>query len=558
MKIKRALGFFVLIIITFSIFGCDYQNKKEQQQEPSPNSEIITYQKASQTLTVGETFTLNRYINLTAVNYESSNEDVVKITSRFGYALSVGYALITAKSTKTGEVVSSFLVNVVENKPSSISITNYRDVEIGESISLGCSIVPTNAQSDLVWKSSDEAVATINNNGYLTGIASGFTRITVYDKRDETINDEVIIYVKQNKVETGGINNEYQNVKIEIDLSTVKDVFIPVINKARSYTIGVKSYKALGSRLVTLASASGVIFERYCILKDGSLVLDDGNIKDFVRYRYNVITCKHIIDGASSVEIYCDETTIEAEIISFDTKIDLGIITFEDTRFFPVASFADSDNVETGEFVIAVGNSYGEDYYGSSTLGIVSSYSRYVSTDTDGDGTNDWDSLYIQHDAAIGDGSSGGPLINMKGEIIGINSEKILNAKIDNMCFAIPSNLTLELCNQLKEGIVPARPIFKISVLTVRDIINNDYLLELYPIPSGITYGIYIAEVDKGGVGDACGMQPGDIIVEFDGKKITYSYELRAAMGQVIIGSNEEINVVVYRNGEYITLKAVF
>ena len=126
------------------------------------------------------------------------------------------------------------------------------------------------------------------------------------------------------------------------------------------------------------------------------------------------------------------------------------------------------------------------------------------------------------------------------------------------MGFAIPSNLTVELCSQLSQGIVPERPVFKISVLTVVDILKNEYLMNDYPIPEGITYGIYIAEVDKGGVGDKCGMKPGDIIVEFDGKKITYSYELRAAMGEVIIGSGEEINVVVYRNGEYITLKAVF
>ena len=557
MKFKKVLKIIIMLVLCFSLFGCDFMNDGEDIEEIKDIS--VTYSNIEQEIVIGDTFYFGRYIGVTPVYYESNNEDIVKITSRYAVGISKGIALITARSYRDDKVVDTFLIRVVENKPSSISISDYKDIEAGESYKLDVDITPIGTGANVIFESSDESVATISSSGIITGVSKGFVRIKAYVENYENIYDEVVIYVKANHLLTGEeIINQYQDATKTIDVSTLNNVFEPIIKRACSYTIGVNSYVKSYRGMTTLTDASGIIYERYVKLSDGTYKLDDGTVKDFICYKYNVITCKHVIKDANQIEVYYDGKAINAKVISYDTKIDLGVISFEDTRFFPTAVFGDSDDVETGEFILTVGSNYGRDYPDSITMGIVSYYSRYVSTDTDGDNTSDWDSLYIQHDAAIGEGSSGGPLLNMKGEVIGINSVKINSAKVDHMGFAIPSNLVVELCDQLKQGIVPVRPVFKISVLTVRDILNNEYLQTEYPIPDGITYGIYIAEVDRGGVGDICGMKPGDIIVEFDGKKITYSYELRAAMGEVIIGSGEEINVVVYRNGEYITLKAVF
>ena len=556
MTYKKVLKIILMLIMCFSLFGCDFKDDNVDEEKDGIN---VTYSSIEQEVVVGETIYLERYIGVTPVYYESNNEDILIITNRYAKGVGCGIALVTAKSYRDDKEVSSFLIRVKENTPTSISINNYKDIEVSEKNQLNVDITPVNSNANITFESSDESVATINDNGLITGVSKGFVRIKAYVKEAPNISDEVVIYVKPNSSLTGDeVINQYQDAIKSIDVSTLENVFEPIIKRACSYTVGVNSFKNTSRGMTKLTEASGVIYERYVKLSDGSYKLDDGTIKDFIAYKYYVITCKHVIKDANIVEVYYDGKSINASIVSFDTKIDLGVISFEDTRFFPTAIFGDSEEVETGEFVLTVGSNYGRDYPDSITMGIVSYYSRYVSTDTDGDNVSDWDSLYIQHDAAIGEGSSGGPLMNMKGEIIGINSVKINSDKIDHMGFAIPSNLTIELCDQLKQGIVPTRPVFKISVLTVRDILNNDYLQLEYPIPEGITYGIYIAEVDKGGVGDICGMKAGDIIVEFDGKKITYSYELRAAMGGVIIGSGEEINVVVYRNGEYITLKAVF
>ena len=561
---KRKWPKFILIILMICglmmFISCD---TLDNITIDSKDDIVVNYEKPSNTVKVGDVLNLRGFIDMTRVSYSSSDEEVIKIeyNSRTrtyqGFALKAGAVIIYANDDN-GSKVAEYLVNVTENKPTSITITGDNTVTVGETLVLDASVEPRDSSYQITWKSGDENIATVSSNGIVRAISSGFVLISA-SVEDCDLTCELLVYVKDRLYSADDlINNKEENETRTIDVSTLSNVFEPIITKAKTFVVGVNSYTKSWQSKSLYESASGVIYKRYCLTTDGEEIYDDGTVKNFYAYKYYVITCKHVIDKANTVEVYYGDETYDASIIAYDKKIDLGVITFISDRYFAEAEFADSEEVETGEFVFAFGSNYGEDYFNSATMGVVSYYSRYVSTDTDGDEVSDWDSLYIQHDCAIGDGSSGGPLLNMKGQVIGINSKKISSAKIDNMCFAIPSNLTIELCSQLARGIVPERPVFKISVLTVVDILKNDYLLLTYPIPEGITYGIYIAEVDEGGVGDKCGMKAGDIIVSFDGKKITYSYELRAAMGEVIIGSGEEINVVVYRDGEYITLKAVF
>ena len=227
-------------------------------------------------------------------------------------------------------------------------------------------------------------------------------------------------------------------------------------------------------------------------------------------------------------------------------------------KYFSEASFGDSDSVLNGEFVLCLGNNKGKEYYHSSSFGVVSYNNRYLADDTDGDRINDWDALYIQHDAATSDGSSGGALINMRGEIIGINTLRISDDRVDNMGFAIPSNLALELVQMLEKGIIPERPLLNVSVYEVKDILASESLKAQLYVPEGLNYGIYVSEVDYGGVAYKAGIKEHDIILSFGGVKLNFSYELRAAINKCIVGSNEEVEIVILRNGEEIILKAVF
>jgi len=114
--------------------------------------------------------------------------------------------------------------------------------------------------------------------------------------------------------------------------------------------------------------------------------------------------------------------------------------------------FADSNYLKKGMFAIAIGNPSGYEFYGSTTFGIISHPLRYISEDTNGNGTDDAENEYIQHNVAINPGNSGGPLINMDGKIIGINTMKFVSQDIDNMGFSIPSNVVTNLIPDLEAG----------------------------------------------------------------------------------------------------------
>lgn len=569
MKLNKKIFLFIITLFLMSfMISCNEQDiskEKEENNEDTPlDDEIeevineITIVNNETSFFVGQTFTLKSYIGSNPVYYVSSDNEIVSIQSTWGKTLSVGAVVITAYNRYDDSYVDDFLVSVKNNAPTSIELSGSTNYKVGDIVSFYYTITPSNALTDVIWETSDESIVKVND-GIMIAVGSGIVTIKVISKYDENIFDEVTIWIKDNEEYTNDtIINKNKTQVEQVDLSSLQGVLKPLITKGNSFIIGVNGYSTSRGTETQSTSGTGTIYKRYCVLSDGTEVLDDGSVKDFSSYKYYVITCKHLINKVNKVTVYYDNVEKDAEIIAYDEKIDLGVITFYDTKYYPIAVFADSDSVSTGEFVLAIGNTYGVEYENSASFGVVSYNGRYVATDTDGDETNDWDALYIQHDAPVGEGNSGGPLINMKGEVVGINSEMISADSIDNMAFAIPSNLVLELCSQLAQGIVPSRPLLKISVLSVKDIISSNYLLDYYPIPEGITYGMFVAEVDTGGVGEKAGMKPGDIIVEFNGLKIAYSYELRAALGGVIIGSNEEISIIVYRDGEYVTLKAVF
>ena len=248
--------------------------------------------------------------------------------------------------------------------------------------------------------------------------------------------------------------------------------------------------------------------------------------------------------------------------MQYDDKIDLAVLKFESKIYFPVAKIGDSDAIEKGEFIVSIGNGTSKQYYHSSSFGVISAVKRYINTDTNGDGLNDWDSEYIQHDASINECDSGGAIINLKGEIIGINSTKISSLTFNNMAFAIPIKAVMEIVKQLEVGHRPQRATLGVQILDISAYWQSPDIYQAeYPginIPEHIRFGFYINVVDKGGVADKAKVQVGDIMLEFNHVEIRYSYQVRAELGKFLIGSGQIAEIKVYRNGEIITLYCEF
>jgi serine protease Do len=280
------------------------------------------------------------------------------------------------------------------------------------------------------------------------------------------------------------------------------------------------------------------------------------------------MTNRHVVSDNEkdivSVEVYDGDLGVyyEAEVLGFDDKVDVAVVKFLTEKFMKPVEFM-SEQVERGDFAIAIGNPNGYDYYGSATFGIVSHGKRYLSDDTDGDLINDWDAEYIQHDVAINPGNSGGALINLEGKLIGINTLKLVGSKVDNMGFAIPTNTISKLLPYLEAGEVPERFKLGINIYTVKDIIDSKYNenftdAEGNPIesfPEDITNGIYVIEPNEDIISEGLFL-PGDIIVLFNGQEIKYSYEFRAVLGEMVKGDTATFKV--YRDGEYVNLSYTF
>ena len=169
---------------------------------------------------------------------------------------------------------------------------------------------------------------------------------------------------------------------------------------------------------------------------------------DNVNKLFYIVTNYHVVEGMNEYRIYFETgDQVAANLIGYDENVDIAVLTFQSMPLpvdVEVATFADSDLIDVGEFVLAVGHPTGYDFYRSVTLGIVSGLDRVIDGNTYVD--------YIQHDAAINSGNSGGPIYNLDGEVIGINVIKYATVDIEGMGFSIPSNLVLQVIQNIENN----------------------------------------------------------------------------------------------------------
>ncbi|MCX7747526.1 MAG: trypsin-like peptidase domain-containing protein [Clostridia bacterium] len=229
----------------------------------------------------------------------------------------------------------------------------------------------------------------------------------------------------------------------------------------------------------------------------------------------------------------------DATVVGGDARTDLAVIKIEGTNF-PAAELGDSDKLKIGEMAVAIGNPAGLEYMGSVTVGVISGLNRTTPLQ---DGK---ELKLIQTDAAINPGNSGGALVNSKGQVIGINSQKIGQQGFEGLGFAIPINKAKEITNSLIEfNYVKGRPTLGITV----DNTFDEAMAKEYDVPAGVL----VKEVTPLSGAYKGGIQPGDIITKFDGKKVKNINELNEIKNAHKPG--DVIEVEVYRDTGNKTLK---
>jgi serine protease Do len=251
----------------------------------------------------------------------------------------------------------------------------------------------------------------------------------------------------------------------------------------------------------------------------------------------SILTNNHVVENAQKIVVkLADEQEYEAKVIGRDPKTDIAVIKIEAKTKLTPANFGDSDGLEVGEWVMAIGNPFGLD--STVTSGIVSAKGRHI-------GQGPYDN-FIQTDASINPGNSGGPLINLRGEVIGINTA-IFSRTGGNIGigFAIPVNLVKELLPQLRGKGKVIRGYLGVLIQKVTPEIAESLGMEK-------SQGALVANVSKDGPADRSGVKVGDVIVEFDGKEIKDSGELPIIVARTAV--DKKVRMKVLRDKKELTL----
>ncbi|TSI11093.1 S1C family serine protease [Lysinibacillus sp. BW-2-10] len=267
-----------------------------------------------------------------------------------------------------------------------------------------------------------------------------------------------------------------------------------------------------------------------------------------------VITNYHVVEGAKQLEVtLADGTKEEATLVGSDIWTDLAVISIKSENVKVVAEFGDSEVLKQGETVIAIGNPLGLDFYGSVTTGVISGKDRAVPVDLNADGYEDWETEVLQTDAAINPGNSGGALINIAGDLIGINSMKIAESAIEGLGFSIPINTVIPIVEELEQNGEVKRPTMGIGLLDLTEV-PAFYQQQTLRLPEEVTTGVVVSEVVRGSSADKAGVQQYDVIVEMDGQKIENSIDLRQHLyNETDIG--DTLPIKVYRQGKLVELQ---
>ncbi len=246
----------------------------------------------------------------------------------------------------------------------------------------------------------------------------------------------------------------------------------------------------------------------------------------------HIVTNYHVIEKAQSIGVnLADGRQVDAQVVGSDPRTDLAVLKINASNL-PVADLGDSNQIRVGELVVAIGNPLGYEFARSVTAGVVSAKERNITIE-------ERKFKLIQTDAAINPGNSGGALVNSRGQVIGINSAKLVIPGVEGMGFAIPISDARPIINELIERGYISRP-----SLGIYGAVIDERTARLNDLPQGI----YIDRVIPGGAAQKAGLKSEDIIVGINGQKVTNFDELSEVLKQFKPG--DQITVNIYRGNK--------
>lgn len=389
------------------------------------------------------------------------------------------------------------------------------------------------------WKKIGAVVV----SGMLFGSAAGAAFVGVTYAKAPWNASQIVSSAEEEKENTifpvssvsANAQNEEKNENQSLDVSDIAKIAMPSIVAITNQSVQeVQSYFSMFGR-------GGQTMQQE-VESTGSGIIIGQNEEELL-----IVTNNHVIEDADTLSVcFVNDQVYDAYVKGSDAAQDLAVIAVKlssldaDTKeAIAVIEIGDSDALEVGEQVVAIGNALG---YGQSvTSGWVSAVDRKISS-------SDSETGYIQTDAAINPGNSGGALLNMKGELIGINSAKLADTSVEGMGYAIPVNTAAPIVNELVNQTVRTKvDTSEACSIGIGGQTVSASITQMYGIPTGV----YIAQVQENSAAQKAGLQVGYVITQFDHKSITSTEDLTELLEYYAAGETVDITVKVVSQGEY-------
>lgn len=333
------------------------------------------------------------------------------------------------------------------------------------------------------------------------------------------------------------------NVKVNVSTQATK-----AFNKIKRAVVTVEAYQKSDNSIDSIFGFSSGSSEETTSESEGSGVIykKNGNTA-------YVVTNNHVISGADSfyVMLYSGKR-VKATVVGKDSVSDLAVLKIDAKNVEQTATFGNSDNIQVGETALAIGSPMGSEYATSLTQGIISAKKRTLDI-TNSSGVTTGSTTVIQTDAAINSGNSGGPLVNLDGQVIGINSMKLSsnsssseNASVEGMGFAIPSNEVVKIINQLVTKGKVSRPALGISGIDL-DYVSDSAKSDTLKLPDGVDSGVVVMKSDSDSPLKNI-LSKYDVIVSLGGKKVTGISSLKTALYAHKVG--DSVTIKYYHDGQ--------
>ena len=388
-------------------------------------------------------------------------------------------------------------------------------------------------------KAANISLCAVLAGGLAAGTYTGVNYLTGYEQSVQAASKEQITLLKSDKESDDSDSKEESTAKGSLDVSDIVEETMPSI-----VSITTKSVEEVQSYYGMFGQYGAYSPEQREVQGSGSGIIIGKNDTELL-----IATNYHVVDGAETLSVgFCDSTACEAKVKGYDSEKDLAVVAVSlddidsDTMdAISIATIGNSDNLKVGEQVVAIGNALG---YGQSvTTGIVSAKNRQLnSDDTVGDYDSDSNSAtnLIQTDAAINPGNSGGALLNMNGEVVGINSAKLASTAVEGIGYAIAiSDVTdtLEsLMNEETRDKVDNHGVLGITAQSVDSAVSEAY---------GVPEGVLVRDVTEGGAADEAGIEAKSIITKFAGKVVTTKEQLVDFLSYYEPGEDVELTIEV-------------